>query len=287
MERLRLVCIVLGVIVLVETVILLRPVPDPVVAKFSGETITRKALGDKLIELYGKDLLQDMITERLIDKSLAQAKIETTPQELNRWVADYKKRPDAQEIVFSKQLDEGKLKENLLRTVGMYKLVLQDVPETERQKYFSQHKSNFAEMELRAILLGSEKEAKDLLKRVKGEDSFATMAMVHSLDPQTRDIGGSMGRVTRSELEEGFDPLSVEELFKQKVSTVSRPIEASSGGWYLFFIKSRTVDYESLRLRVLEAMATEKMTPFLERLKRNANVEILLDNPQSKEKDKS
>ncbi|MBQ7528375.1 peptidylprolyl isomerase [bacterium] len=287
MERSRLLCIILGIVVLVETVLLLRPTPDPIVAKFSGEIITRETLSDKLIELYGRELLQEMITDRLIDKSLAQAKIETTPQELNRWVADYKKRPDAQEIVFSKQLDEDKLKENLKRTVGMYKLAMQDVPETERQKYFSQHKSNFAEMELRAILLGSEKEAKDLLNRIKGEDSFATMAMVHSLDLQTRDIGGSMGRVTRSELEEGFDPLSVEELFKQKVGTVSKPIEASSGGWYIFFIKSRTVDYESLRLRVLEAMATERMTSFLERLKRNANVEILLDNPQSKEKNKS
>ena len=149
MERSRLLCIILGIVVLVETVILLRPTPDPIVAKFSGEVITRKTLSDKLIELYGRELLQEMITDRLIDKSIAQAKIETTPQELNRWVDDYKKRPDAQEIVLSKQLDEDKLKENLKRTVGMYKLALQDVPETERQKYFSQHKSNFAEMELR------------------------------------------------------------------------------------------------------------------------------------------
>lgn len=280
MDRSTLTIIALSVVVAAESFFLFKPADDPIVAKFSGENIRASQLDSRLRELFGRDTLQDMITERLIDKAIAKAGCTVSEAELQDWISDYKKRPDAQELVASNQLDTDKLKENLRRSVPMYKLILNDVPESERKQYFTKHISSFEEMELRGILLGSEAEANELSGRIKGEDIFSAMALVHSLDLQTRDIGGNLGRVTRQELEESFDPLSVKELFSQKVGTLSAPMASNSGGWYLFWIKSRTTNYEHLRLRVIEVMATEKLQTFLERLRNQAEVEILL--PASK-----
>ena len=275
---------VLAVIAAAEACIILKPEKEQIAAQFSGEQITLKQLDGELRRLYGPAVLQDMITERLIDKSIAQAKISVTPDELKAWIADYKKRPDAQELLASNQLNEERLQENLSRSVPMYKLILQNVSEADRKKYFNDHKNRFEEVELRSILLGSEAEAEALLPRIKGEDGFSSLAMVHSLDPQTRDFGGSLGRVTRSELEETFDPLSVKELFAQKIGTVCRPMSATGGGWYLFYVKGRAVDYDPLRLRVIEVMASERLQSFLEKLRLQADVKILWpENASAKE----
>ena len=280
MDRSTFTIIALSAVVAIESFFLFKPTNDPVVAKFSGETIRSSQLNAELRERFGRDTLQDMITERLLDKAIAKAGCTVSEAELQDWVADYKKRPDAQELVASNQLDVAKLKENLRRSVPMYKLILRDIPESERKQYFSEHASAFEEMELKGILLGSEAEAEELSSRIKGEDVFSAMALVHSLDLQTRDIGGNLGRVTRQELTESFDPLSVKELFAQKVGTLSTPMASNSGGWYLFWIKSRTTDYEQLRLRVMEVMATEKLQAFLENLRNQAGVEILLPAPK-------
>ncbi len=281
MDRSTFTIIALSAVVAVESFFLFRPTDDPIVAKFSGETIRSSQLDAELRELFGRDTLQDMITERLLDKAIAKAGCTVSEAELQDWIADYKKRPDAQELLASNQLDIDKLKKNLRRSVPMYKLILHNVPESERKQYFVKHASAFEEMELRGILLGSEAEADGLAGRIKGEDVFSAMALVHSLDLQTRDIGGSLGRVTRQELTESFDPLSVKELFSQKVGTLSTPMASNSGGWYLFWIKSRTTDYEHLRLRVMEVMATEKLQTFLENLRSQAGVEILLSKPKA------
>ena len=280
MDRSTFTIIALSAVVAIESFFLFKPTDDPVVAKFSGETIRSSKLNAQLRERFGREVLQDMITGRLLDKAIAQAGCTVSEAELQDWVADYKKRPDAQELLASNQLDIAKLKENLRRSVPMYKLILHKIPEAERKRYFTNHASAFEEMELKGILLGSEGEAEELASRIKGEDVFSALALVHSLDIQTRDIGGNLGRVTRQELTESFDPLSVKELFVQKVGTLSSPMASNSGGWYLFWIKSRTTDYEHLRLRVMEVMATEKLSAFLENLRNQAKVEIFL--PESK-----
>ncbi len=272
---------VLAAVALTEAVWLFDPNQDPVVAEFSGETLKASQLDAKLRELFAKETLQDMITERLVDKSIEQAKVTVSEEELKAWIADYKKRPDAQELVYSNQLDIAKLQENLRRCVPMYKVILADVPESERKAFFRAHSSSFEELELKGILLGSEEEAKELAVRIKGEDGFSAMASVHSLDVQSRDIGGNLGRVTKSELEESFDPLSVKELFEQKIGTVSAPMAANGGGWYLFWVKGRSTDYEHLRLRVMEVLAAEKLQGFLEKLRRQANVKIILPSPEA------
>lgn len=276
MKRSALIIGILSAVVAVETVMLLRPQPDPPAAEFSGEVISMSSLDEKLRELFGRETLEELITQRLVDKAVVQSGLEVAPSEIDKWVADYKKRPDVQEMAVSGQLDVEKLRRSLHRSVLMYKLILQDVSEPERKKYFQDNRSRFEEMEMRGILLGSEAEAAELAGRATSLDAFSSMAVVHSLDTHTRDIGGRLGRVTRAELEESFDPLSVQELFNQKIGSVSQPMASSSGGWYLFWICSRTVDYDSLRLRVMEAMASERTGQFLERLRLQANVKILL-----------
>ncbi len=252
---------------------------DPLVARYQGGAIKRSELVNALERDYGEDTLQQMLTQRLIDQAIASQGLKLSDVDLELWVADYKKRVDVQEVTAAGQFDEAKLREHLRTTVPLYYLALKDVDEKEREKYFEEHRSHFEQLELSHILLGSEEEAIRLRERITGPDSFATMAIVHSLDDRNRDFNGALGRVSRAELEESFSDKDVQSLFKVPLQHVSRPMQSASGGWHLFLVQGKATDYQSLKRLVVAEMAQPRLVKCLEELRDKAQVEILWTPP--------
>ncbi len=259
---------------------------DPVVAQYCDKTITESELREELLKRCGEDVLGDLLTEKIVSEALEKNAISVSDEEIALWAADYRKRPDAQEIIASGQLDEVKLRNNLKTSVPLYYLAVADIPEKEREEYFKKNKSRFEEVELKHILLGSEKEAEDLSKRIKGEDSFNVMASVHSIDEKSRDCSGSLGRVTRKELEDAFGKENADAIFNLKIDELSSPFESLGGGWHLFWVKSRATDYADLKRRVIEELAQKNLQKALEKLRDEANVKILTNFGQTSQADK-
>lgn len=246
------------------------------VALVNGQAITSEDLARELRMRFGAEVLQDLVGERLIEQAARQYGVDLPPGELSQWVADFRERPEARAMLDSGRLTEERLRRNLGTAVPLYYLSLKDTPEEDRKQYFRTHRSNFEELHLRHILLGSRDEGVELKARIRGADDFATLATVHSLDGNTRQEGGALGRVTRAELEGSFDQADVDQLFALQKGQVSEPLRAGTGGWHLFLVEGRKVDYQSLRLRVVEEMARERVAGYLEALRARAKVEFLL-----------
>lgn len=247
------------------------------VAVVNGEAITRDDLNRELELRFGPEVLQDLVSERLISQAVRQYGVDVPAREVDLWVADFRKRPEAQALLASGRLSEARLRRNLATAVPLYYLALHDVPEEERKQFFRLNRDQFEELRLRHILLGSEDEASALRDRIRKPSDFAAMASVHSLDPRTRSEGGYLGPTTRAELEGSFTPEDVDRLFGMKVDEISVPLMASGGGWHLFLVEGRRLDYESLRRRVVEVMAQQRIEPLRQRLRQSGKVEILLD----------
>ena len=269
---------VLAVALGCETYFLCCP-PDKPAATYVGGRVMMSELDKELKDRYGSEVLEEIITARLIKQAIERKKISLSDAELDQWVADYKERPDAQEILASNQFDEKKLRKNLQTSVPLYYLALGNVPEADRERYFNDNKARFQELNLRHIVLSSEEEALELRDRINGEDTFMAMALVHSLDDQTTATSGALGRVTRAELLESFNPLDVDALFSLKPGDISLPVQASGGAWHLFFVRSVTTDYEHLRLRVVEELAQRKLELCLKNLRDSAKVELFFPEP--------
>lgn len=252
---------------------------DQTIATFNGGSITKSELDESLEAEFGQEMLQELITRRLIDKAVADNHLAISDVELSLWMEDYQQRPDVQEIIAAGQLNKEKLRENLRTSVPLYYLALKDISEQERETYFETHRSNFEQLELSHILLGSQEEALQLRQRITGPESFATMAIVHSLDDRNRDFSGSLGKVTRAELESSFSAEDVSSLFKMQPGTVSRPMVSQSGGWHLFLVKKRTTDYQQLKRQVVAQMAEPKLSSCLEKLRNDGQVQVLWTSP--------
>lgn len=76
------------------------------------------------------------------------------------------------------------------------------VTPNEAKKYFEAHPEEFdrpAKVHARHILLATEKEAKDLLKKIKKGASFEQLAKQFSTDVSTRSRGGDLGPFSRDQ----------------------------------------------------------------------------------------
>lgn len=246
------------------------------VARVNGEAISASDLARELQSRFGDEVLQDLVGERLVAQAARQYDLDLPPGELSQWIADFRQRPDVQVALASGRLDEARLRRNLSTVVPLYHLVLQPVPEEERVQFFRDHRARFEEIRARHILLGSEGEALELRGRIRGASDFPTLAAVHSLDDRTRAGGGDLGPVTRAELEASFEAEDVQALFTLAPGTVSEPLQARSGGWHLFLVEGRRVDYQGLRRRVMEVMAQDRVAPYLDALRARARIDLLL-----------
>ena len=254
---------------------------DSAAATFQGGTIRHSELTAALEDEFGAEMLQELITKRIIAKAIADNHLALSDVDLALWADDYQLRPEVQEIVAAGQLDVEKLRQNLRTTVPLYYLAIKDISETEREKYFADHRADFEQLDLSHILLGSEAEAAQLRQRISSPESFTTMAIVHSLDDRNRDFSGALGRVTRSELEASFSTQDVQSLFKMVPGTVSRPMKANSGRWHLFLVKKRITGYEDLKRQVVARLAEPKLADCLEKLRDQAQVKILWQPPKA------
>lgn len=253
---------------------------DPVIATYNGGQIRHSELVQAMESEFGAEMLQELLTKRLIDAAVKKHNLIPSEVELELWIEDYKQQPEIQEVIAAGQLDVGKLREHLRTTVPLYYLAILDIPEKDREKYFETHRAEFEQMELAHIMLGSESEARQLRERITGPDSFATMAIVHSMDDRNRDFAGALGRVTRAELEESFGSDTTQALFKIPVGQISRPVQSTSGAWHLFLVKSRSLDYQSLKRRVVEVMAQQNLAKYMEKMRDASNINITWQPPQ-------
>jgi len=251
------------------------------VARVNTQSISSAELSRELHERFGVEVLQDLVNQRLVAQAAEEAGLAAGEAEIDAWVADFRRRPDARALLDSGQLTEERLRRNLSTVVPLYRLALQDVSEEERKQYFRQHRSEFEELQLRHIRLATRSEAAELRQRIQTPADFLTLAGVHSQDEDTRASGGDLGRVTRAELEQSFAAADVDGLFSLALNGLSEPLQAASEGWHLFLVEGRTVHYDGLRRRVLEMMAREHLDGCLAGLRAKARIEILLPSART------
>jgi peptidyl-prolyl cis-trans isomerase C len=163
-----------------------------------------------------------------------------------------------------------KEKADLYRRVIVAQSYVEKQLETDAQKYYDDHKSDFEKLRMSHILIktkgappagpvakGIKPPATDghsdsdalalankVEERLKNKEDFATVAKEASEDPITKANGGDLGDVAKTEprlSRRGYDPL-VEKAFSMKVGEVSAPIKTSDG--YHIIVVTRGVEVE-------------------------------------------
>lgn len=164
--------------------------------------------------------------------------------------------------------------------------------EKEAEEYYASHKDEFKEGEkvkIGHIMVKTEKEANDILKRLGKKESFAKLAKKYSL-ASTASKGGELGYLERGTVVPEFE----EAAFKLKKAGDISPVVAAGSGYHIIKLLERkdaeAQSFEKVKDKIIEMQAKKKQKELFEAfvgsLKKEAKLEIndsLLDEGKKEE----
>jgi peptidyl-prolyl cis-trans isomerase C len=150
----------------------------------------------------------------------------------------------------------------------------------EAQEYFQSHPEEFDRPErvhIRHILLASEAEAKQVLKKIKKGGSFEQLARELSIDASTRNRGGDLGPFSREQRPE----LATAAFSIAKTSGIAGPVKTGRGYHLLQLVRripAKKESYEQIRDSLMSRLRARKRQDvkkqLLEKLRESAQIQV-------------
>jgi peptidyl-prolyl cis-trans isomerase C len=125
----------------------------------------------------------------------------------------------------------------------------------------------------RHILLGSEKEAKEILERLAKDEKFEDLAKKYSLDG-SKDYGGDLGYFTVPEMVPEFSKAA----FALKAGEISKPIKTDFG-WHIIRLEDRKMGaaqpFDQVKSAIRNVLLRKKVQETMDSLRASSKIEIV------------
>ncbi len=163
-----------------------------------------------------------------------------------------------------------------LRDAYFFQKIRPQVTDEEIKAAYDSESAKVAQTErvrARHVLLGSEKEAIDILARLKAGEKFEDLAKKYSLDG-SKDYGGDLGYFTAPEMVAEFSKAA----FALKVGEVSQPVKTDFG-WHVIKIEDRKTGaaqpFDQVKSAIRNVLLRKKVQETMDELRKTAKVEVL------------
>lgn len=256
---------------------------------YYGEDALSSDEGKKVLENVKEQLLNDMITQRLILQKAAAMKIVTTPEEVNeeldRLIEQFGGREEFDQILNERGMDLEKLKTDIEYQLTVEKIMQEItkgivVSDAEVREYYDNNPDEFKEypdeVKARHILVDTEEEAKEILKKLKEGADFAELAKEYSKDTSSKEEGGDLGYFNRGIMVPEFDKA----VFEMEVGQIS-DIVKTQFGYHIIKLEDKKISpiikfdeiKEDLHGQLLEEKKYETFNKKIEEWKGSAKIE--------------
>lgn len=235
------------------------------------------------LDTFNRAIARSIAVEKVVAIEAAERNIVVSDREaqdaLNRYVTQfYGPGPQGRERLVKELAEFGTSETKMLAEFNrilarekLYAQVTADVTVTNAdvRRAFENRREQLATPELRQvrnIVVSTEGAANELIAQLNGGASFEELAKQHSMDVATRDSGGDLGLVARSQLEQGY----ADAVFSAPVNTVFGPVEGRHGfniGKVVAVEPPSPAEFEkvkdSLRERLLAERAAAQWADFI------------------------
>jgi len=163
-----------------------------------------------------------------------------------------------------------------LRDAYFFQKIRPQVTEEQIKASYDAEAAKVAQTErvrARHILVGSEKEAKDILARLAKAEKFEELAKKYSLDG-SKDYGGDLGYFTVPEMVPEFSKAA----FALKAGQTSQPVKTDFG-WHVIRLEDRKMGaaqpYDQVKAAIRNVLLRKKVQETMDGLRATAKVEII------------
>lgn len=217
-------------------------------------------------------VVNEVIQETVVAQDAKKSGIQVTKAEVVKRIADFKKMVGGEErykqllaqmkltgadveTIFSNQLLAEKLQKKVTANIK--------VSDADVRAYYAAHQADYNELrslKISHILVKTEPEALDMIKRVKAGEDFATLAKKYSIDPSAQQNGGDLGMVNEKT---SFVPEFLAAAMALKAGQMTEKPVKSQYGYHV--IKAfeekpgKTVTFEQVKADVQKAALNDKL----------------------------
>ncbi|MEN3014455.1 MAG: SurA N-terminal domain-containing protein [bacterium] len=281
----RILYLIILAITLTLTSVYLSSCQSKIVAEVEQQKITQEELNQELNKQYGMEVLQNLITQRLILLEAKKKNVNVTEQELNQEMEKIALNlggmDKLQEQIKSKGITIQEYKEKLKLDILLKKLIISEISEEEIKVFYENNKGNLPIVEVSFIMVPDKTLAESIIKNLKQGGDFNKLAETYSQDPITKDTKGYVGFLARYDISKNSPTLKVleEAIFKNpKKGEVIGPIAVKYNNQNLYYIvKYHNVlkTYEEVKPKIQDLLAQQRIQEKIENLRKNANIKIM------------
>ncbi len=265
-----------------------------VVASVNGENITKNELYELMVKQNGKQALDSLISQKVIELEAKKQKITVSDEDIQKEMETYYETYGGEEaFVQTLQMSGYSLedvKKELALNIKINKLLEPRIKITEEElkTYFEANKEQFAQQkQVKAshILVETEEKANEIKKKLAEGQDFAQLAKENSTDTQNKDKGGDLGFFGSGDMVKEFE----ETAFALKVGEISAPVKTEFG-YHIIKVteikEAQEANYEQNKSKIKETLFAEKAQAeygvLMQELQKDYKIENSLEETEEK-----
>jgi len=238
---------------------------DEQVAAVGGDVITRQEWMVAMEERYGKETLQNLVNEAVMEKAAKKHKIKVTDKEINLELALMRSAQDKFDTALQ-NLSADQLKQKIRSGLILDKVLTKDVviKEDSVKKYYEENKALYnTETSYRTnfIEVDSKKAAEEALSELKNGSDFSVLAREISIDSASASLGGDIGFLTGKQ--GNIDPAILKAAQALSANEVSKVFKLDNGHYGIVqvqeVIEGQSFTYDDVKEHIERELALEQL----------------------------
>ena len=241
-----------------------------VVVETKEGNITKEELYKEMKERYGKEVLRDLVHEKVLSK-----KFKVTDKEIDQEIENLKEMYGVRYDLAVQQSGEEAIRKMVRLDLLRQKAAMDDIKVTDEElkKYYNEYKPK---VRASHILVDDEKTAKEIKAKLEKGEDFAKLAKQYSKDTGSAQNGGDLGWFGPGKMVEEFEKAA----YTLNVGEISNPVKTQFG-YHIIKVtdKEKKKSFDEMREEIeyevkKSKLDTSKVQSKLDELMKEANVDI-------------
>lgn len=237
---------------------------EEVVATVDGDDITKQQWLATMETLYGKETLQDLVNDSVMEKAAKKYNIKVTDVEIDLELALMRSAQDATSL---EGLTEQQLRQKIRAQLILEKVLSKDVLIEDEQTatYYEQNESLYnisTSYRTSVIVLKTKEEADTVAKELANGSEFEVMAREQSVESASASLGGDIGFITATQ--ETIDQAIRKVVGSLKSGETSEPVELADGQFAIVKLgeitEGKSFSYKDVKEHIKRDLAMEQLS---------------------------
>lgn len=255
-------------------------------ALVNGQRISMAQLSKSTLNRYGADVLDELITNKLVDQEIRKQGITVAAADIDAEVASLKNQYAGgdqatwESVLAQEGVTEAELRDTVRRRMAVEQIIGKDITVTdeELQTYYDANKDYYTEPEqVRAseIVVATLEEAQAIVTQLKGGTDFATLAKEKSISEYSKENGGDLGYFASADQPADLSKAA----FALPIGQISDPIKIDEQYYVIKVVDHKATKVNALadirdkvRKDMISSQVEQKIPEWLTNIKAKAKI---------------